>query len=422
MGKRSCSFSSTGQPTPSHTPASTTLLISHQQQLDIQNKHSRTLTAHVVPTIGNEGRLSSMTCNDNPAPIPTTPPSSRSIIWDTGHAETSTASPTNRNQATSPNSDTLSPNKEDTTICSCNLVLLHDNNPKGQKTSGLEQRVAEVTESVAGKGGAALGERMDAPGPIPPTLLYTEGAPLRTPRTMSAFASTHSSYDDTQCPLTSPIFRSHPPTLHASPTLTPLLAFHSITPAVLKGPLKTNQALTSPYRQSIANVDNQLCTLFLDHPKSYINDSGEPAIPAEALIDIFHSFAESLLADNPGLEVTPQILLQFIAEKMRVSLPSSLNSDNDMQLPRRGQGEARDGYSHYHQSPSKESNGTSDYCSSGNRASSRGLQTPSSFDGSTSGHIRAPSSPNSPATSSTNLSRDFSPIGLCPYNGGRTFS
>ena len=105
-------------------------------------------------------------------------------------------------------------------------------------------------------------------------------------------------------------------------------------------------------RQSIANIDDQLRTLFLDHPKSHINDSGEPAIPADALVDIFRSFSDvsntpllsedeftllkSLLAENAGLEVTPQILLQFIAEKTRASPPRSPNSDDDTQLPMRG--------------------------------------------------------------------------------------
>ncbi|EDR05936.1 uncharacterized protein LACBIDRAFT_329462 [Laccaria bicolor S238N-H82] len=154
-----------------------------------------------------------------------------------------------------------------------------------------------------------------------------------------------------------------------------------------------HQATYGRNRQSIATIDDQLRTIFLDHPKSHINDSGEPAIPADALVDIFRSFSDvsnspllseeeltllkSLLADNPGLEVTPQILLQFIAEKTRASPPRSPNSDDDMQLlPTRGRGEERDDYSHYHRSSSNESNGTSYYRSSGSRPSSRGPQTP----------------------------------------------
>lgn len=163
-----------------------------------------------------------------------------------------------------------------------------------------------------------------------------------------------------------------------------------MTPSVA---LTVSQATYGRNRQSIANIDDQLRTLFLDHPKSHINDSGEPAIPADALVDIFRSFSDvsntpllseeeltllkSLLADNPGLEVTPQILLQFIAEKTRASPPRSPNSDDDVQLlPMRGRGEERDGYSHYPRSSSNESNGTSYYRSSGSRASSRGPQTP----------------------------------------------
>ena len=68
----------------------------------------------VVPIVGNEGRLLSTMCDSNPAPISSTPASSWPIIWDSSHAETSTALPTNRNQARPPNSDTLLLNNEDT--------------------------------------------------------------------------------------------------------------------------------------------------------------------------------------------------------------------------------------------------------------------------------------------------------------------
>jgi len=54
--------------------------------------------------------------------------------------------------------------------------------------------------------------------------------------------------------------------------------------------------LTMPYRQSLANFNCQLCSLFLDHPKSHINHSGERVIPADPLVDIFWSFAEPPMA------------------------------------------------------------------------------------------------------------------------------
>ena len=93
--------------------------------------------------------------------------------------------------------------------------------------------------------------------------------------------------------------------------------------------------------QSLADIDQDLHTIFSHHPHSHLNDAGDPVIPADALVDVFQSFADiyngiqllsgdemdmlkTLLASNPGLEVTPQILLDFIAEKAKVSANASL--------------------------------------------------------------------------------------------------
>ena len=83
---------------------------------------------------------------------------------------------------------------------------------------------------------------------------------------------------------------------------------------------------------------------------------------------------KSLLADNAGLQVTPRILLHFVAEKMRESPPRNAISNNYMPLlPMRGQGEARDGYSRYRRSSGSESIRTS---SQSSLASLRGPHTP----------------------------------------------
>lgn len=78
-----------------------------------------------------------------------------------------------------------------------------------------------------------------------------------------------------------------------------------------------------------------------------MNDAGETVMPADALVDIFSSLSDSLsdeplmsgeevamfealLKNNPGLQVTPQIILNFIEEKTKIHLPRSPgNSDDD---------------------------------------------------------------------------------------------
>lgn len=115
-------------------------------------------------------------------------------------------------------------------------------------------------------------------------------------------------------------------------------------------------------------------------------------IPADALVDVFKAFSDvyngvqlmstdettmlqQLLTANPGLEVTPSILLGFIAEKTKHSPPRSPLTDEDVDLPG-GRGRSSDREDDLQQrSPSNESA----FQSSGSRASSRGPpQTPTS--------------------------------------------
>ena len=91
----------------------------------------------------------------------------------------------------------------------------------------------------------------------------------------------------------------------------------------------------------------------------------------------------TLIVDNPGLEVTPSILLQFIAEKTRHSPSPSPDQQDDQEQPQpvsdeeswRGRDQERQSYDDSrHRSPSNESN------NSGSRSPSRGALGRSPFD------------------------------------------
>ena len=82
-------------------------------------------------------------------------------------------------------------------------------------------------------------------------------------------------------------------------------------------------------RDSVADLEAELYDLFDSHHLSHQDENGEPRVPAEALVDVIRTFGEhhdgmQLLTDdeeskltvfveaNPGLEVTPNILLTFL--------------------------------------------------------------------------------------------------------------
>ena len=82
-------------------------------------------------------------------------------------------------------------------------------------------------------------------------------------------------------------------------------------------------------------------------------------IPADALVYVLRAFSEvydglelmtvsetklldDLLRSNHGLEVTPAILVQFVAEKTKQSPPRSPNADAEMVSPGRGRTDDRD--------------------------------------------------------------------------------
>lgn len=112
-------------------------------------------------------------------------------------------------------------------------------------------------------------------------------------------------------------------------------------------------------------------------------------MPADALVDIFSSLSDSLslgdeplmsgeevamfealLKHNPGLEVTPQIILNFIEEKTKIHLPPSSpgNSDDDTAV--------HEDYKDHSPSSSNESNDVLFRPDPHSRPPSRGPQTP----------------------------------------------
>lgn len=128
-------------------------------------------------------------------------------------------------------------------------------------------------------------------------------------------------------------------------------------------PSPTFNLQDKPYgrnRQSIADIEESLYNIFDNHPKSHPNTDGEPVIPADALVDVLKSFSsafngvallsdeeqfmlEELLKNNPGLEVSPGILLQFIAQKTAVTpSPPDSPGEDDAQLPDPGRFDDRD--------------------------------------------------------------------------------
>ncbi|KAJ6512627.1 hypothetical protein C8R45DRAFT_890387 [Mycena sanguinolenta] len=139
-------------------------------------------------------------------------------------------------------------------------------------------------------------------------------------------------------------------------------------------------------RESIADIELELHNIFIEHPDATIAEDGNPVIPADALVDVFQSFSDlhggtqllapdeltmlkELIASNPGIQVTPQVAIAFVAEKTKHSPPQS-----DEEQPR-GREEERGEYQSNSRSSSSDSVGTHRNYS---RPPSRGPQTPRS--------------------------------------------
>lgn len=158
-------------------------------------------------------------------------------------------------------------------------------------------------------------------------------------------------------------------------------------------------------RQSVSDIEQELYDIFNKHPDSREIQSGELAIPADALPVVLSAFSESyngvdllndremgelkeILATSPGIEVTPQILLQFVAERTRHSPRDSPNNsplEEDVTLPDDRGRNPFSGNTNHSRSSSRGSVGTS-------RVSSRPPSVP-------------PKTPNSTTSSAFDTSR-----------------
>lgn len=136
-------------------------------------------------------------------------------------------------------------------------------------------------------------------------------------------------------------------------------------------------------RHSIADIENHLNDLIADHPRSHLNEEGEPAVPAEALVDIFSSYRSihnnvelmskgeeamflQFIQASPGLEATTKVLIEFIAFRTASGdkpPESALSSDesSESDSPHRGRRNRDVVYKATSRSSSSDSVGTSVY-------------------------------------------------------------
>ncbi|KAI5119642.1 hypothetical protein M0805_009003 [Coniferiporia weirii] len=104
------------------------------------------------------------------------------------------------------------------------------------------------------------------------------------------------------------------------------------------------QTTNSRNRDSVADLEEELYDIFTSHHESRANANGEPAIPASTLVDVIRIFGElhdgmqllsedeesklaELVSANPGLEVTPTILLGFLSALTAHSPKGSPDTD-----------------------------------------------------------------------------------------------
>ncbi|TBU62721.1 hypothetical protein BD310DRAFT_974124 [Dichomitus squalens] len=135
-------------------------------------------------------------------------------------------------------------------------------------------------------------------------------------------------------------------------------------------------------RQSIADLEQELFDIFQEHPQCSHNDSDEPVIPGDALVDVLRTFSRnhnsvelmtrdeeeqltSFISSNPGLQVTPQVLLQFIALQTTMNSshspedsPSPSASGDSEDFDDRGRSEERDYDGYNSRSSSRDSTAT----------------------------------------------------------------
>ncbi len=179
------------------------------------------------------------------------------------------------------------------------------------------------------------------------------------------------------------------------------------------------------HRQSIVDIEQELNDIFREHPHCHTDASGAPSLPARCLSDVFDTYKEEygveLLArdekatfmqivdESPGLEVTPDIILQLVA--MRTSSGQN-NSEEHSPIAdewNRGRGDERDTNVQHSRSSSNGSTGTYYRPTPGSRPPSRppsrGVggtpRTPGSKDSPFDAQKRQRSAPLAPAAPSS---------------------
>ena len=185
------------------------------------------------------------------------------------------------------------------------------------------------------------------------------------------------------------------------------------------------------HRQSIVDIEQELNDIFREHPQCHTDASGAPSLPAIYLSDVFDTYKEEygveLLAkdekatfqqivdDSPGLEVTPDIILQLVA--MRTSSSNSEEHSPIADEWNRGRAGERDTHGQHSRSSSNGSTGTYYRPGPGSRPPtrppSRGVggtpRTPGSKDSPFDAQKRQRSAPLVPAAPSSWTRRPAAP-------------
>ena len=279
--------------TPSKTDQSSPEIQDEQVQLEA-------LQLPDVPTVNNEGYPSSTTRNSYSTPSLTAPSSSPSTL--SGPAPPSQIYENHPGKVFTPlTGNVAAQNLDSSTSTHISEARESGNFEDNVKDAGVNGQGSKEAEAAVEGDGVPVVPCV-CPRPTRLTSVRTEAA--REPITVSArtsFLSTASRPTST-----APSVSNSAPNLHGGSMIPFTCSFanaRSWPPIHLSQKRRRTRpsVLFMPYRQSITSIEDQLRTLFLDHPTSHIDDSGEPAIPTHALVDISHSLGvanEPLLSED----------------------------------------------------------------------------------------------------------------------------
>lgn len=148
-------------------------------------------------------------------------------------------------------------------------------------------------------------------------------------------------------------------------------------------------------RNSIIDIEDQLDTLFSQYSTNPRDDDGPPKIRVDKLPDVLHEVSDfhggpiltddemegfhRLIAADPSLAVTPELVLSLIATRTKQNQERNADSEGDDNSVDRGRGSDRDNDAIQTHSRSSSSSSTAGTPVHGSRPPSRGLpQTPTS--------------------------------------------